>query len=78
MSLHHSALRAVKRVVHVSFFSILLFGKIQAQQDLSDSLGYVFNDAIEQTVAANEDNPFDYDTEFEHLQDFSAQSTQYK
>jgi hypothetical protein len=36
----------------------------------SDSIGYVFADAIEQSVAANDDNDFDYDTEFEHLKDF--------
>jgi hypothetical protein len=36
----------------------------------SDSIGYVYADAIEQSVAANDDNDFDYDTEFEHLKDF--------
>ncbi len=35
-----------------------------------DSISYVFQDAIENAVAANEDNPFEYDTEFESLQDF--------
>ena len=35
-----------------------------------DSISYVFQDAIENAVAANDDNAFDYDTEFESLQDF--------
>ena len=35
-----------------------------------DSISFVFQDAIENAVAANEDNPFEYDTEFESLQDF--------
>ncbi len=69
MSLHRFNLRVFAHTIPVLFF-IFLSEKIHAQQEVSDSLGYVFNDAIEQTVAANEDNPFDYDTEFEHLQDF--------
>jgi hypothetical protein len=36
----------------------------------TDSIAYVFQDAIENTVANNDDLSFDYDTEFEYLKDF--------
>ena len=35
-----------------------------------DSIAYVFQDAIENAVANNDDLSFDYDTEFEYLKDF--------
>jgi Helix-hairpin-helix motif len=50
-------------VVFCSFFS-------QTNYAQTDSLMYSFQDAIESTVAANDDAPFDYDTEFDHLADF--------
>ncbi len=40
---------------------------IYAQRDTTD---YVFQDAIENAVANNDDLSFDYDTEFEYLKDF--------
>lgn len=36
----------------------------------TDSIAYVFQDAIENAVANNDDLSFDYDTEFEYLKDF--------
>jgi hypothetical protein len=36
----------------------------------TDSLLYSYQDAIENTVSASGDATFDYDTEFEYLQDF--------
>ena len=39
-------------------------------QNALDSLSFSYQDAIENTVAANADAGFDYDTEFEHLADF--------
>ena len=53
-----------------SGISLLIFNIPSLVFAQTDSIGYVFYDAIEQSVAANDDNPFDYDTEFEHLQDF--------
>ena len=49
------------------FLALSSHNCVQAQPD---SISYVFQDAIENAVAANEDNPFEYDTEFESLQDF--------
>jgi hypothetical protein len=40
---------------------------VLAQRDTSD---YVFQDAIENAVANNDDLSFDYDTEFEYLKDY--------
>lgn len=59
--MHHAS--CVLVTIILQFFHIPAFAQ-------SDSIGYVFADAIEQSVAANDDNTFDYDTEFEHLQDF--------
>jgi hypothetical protein len=36
----------------------------------TDTIPYVFQDAIENAAANSEDQSFDYDTEFEHLKDF--------
>jgi Helix-hairpin-helix motif len=36
----------------------------------TDSIAYVFQDAIENAVANNDDLNFDYDTEYEYLKDF--------
>lgn len=36
----------------------------------TDSIAFVFQDAIENAVASNESSEFDFDTEFEHLKDF--------
>lgn len=49
--------------------SLSLMG-LQRTFSQMDSLAFVYQDAIENTVAANEDNEFDYDTEFDYLQDF--------
>lgn len=51
-------------VLFLTFFPTqIAFGQI-------DSLIFSYQDAIENTVAANEDALFDYDTEFEYLQDY--------
>lgn len=56
-----------KRVAWACLLSLFLTQITAFAQQ--DSLAYVFQDAIENAVAANDDNDFDYDTEFEHLQD---------
>jgi hypothetical protein len=49
------------------FFSFL---SCQTSFGQTDSLAYSYQDAIESTVSASGDATFDYDTEFEYLQDF--------
>ena len=49
------------------FLALLSHNYVKAQPD---SISYVFQDAIENAVAANDDNAFEFDTEFESLQDF--------
>jgi hypothetical protein len=46
---------------------LILQNSIIAQRDTSD---YVFQDAIENAVANNDDLSFDYDTEFEYLKNY--------
>ena len=50
-------------------FAIILCIKHHSEAQ-TDSIAFVFQDAIENAVANNDDNAFDYDTQFEHLQDF--------
>ena len=50
------------------FVAILCFKHHSDGQ--TDSIAFVFQDAIENAVANNDDNAFDYDTQFEHLQDY--------
>jgi hypothetical protein len=54
--------------------TILLFTFILSfkhhSEGQTDSIAFVFQDAIENSVANNDDNAFDYDTQFEHLKDF--------
>jgi hypothetical protein len=45
------------------FYAQIAFGQM-------DSLLFSYQDAIENAVSANEDAAFDYDTEFEYLQDY--------
>lgn len=49
---------------------LIFYCQIILSQNALDSLSYSYQDAIENTVAANEDAAFDYDTEFEHIADF--------
>jgi hypothetical protein len=48
----------------------LIFFTFQNAFSQADSLLYSYQDAIENSVSANGDAAFDYDTEFEYLQDF--------
>ena len=54
----------------VLFLSIFSTFSTQIAFGQTDSLLFSYQDAIENTVAANEDASFDYDTEFEYLQDY--------
>jgi hypothetical protein len=58
---------SVKLLFLTVFFAFFFF-KIAFGQ--TDSLIYSYQDAIENTVTANGDATFDYDAEFQHLQDF--------
>ena len=49
---------------------VFILWAVQTAYTQTDSIAYVFQDAIENAVSNNEDQPFDYDTEFEYLQDF--------
>jgi Helix-hairpin-helix motif len=53
--------------VFVLFFTFFLLQNAFGQMD---SLLFTYQDAIENAVSANEDASFDYDTEFEYLQDY--------
>lgn len=56
--------------VFVLFLSIFSTFSTQIAFGQIDSLLFTYQDAIENAVSANEDAPFDYDTEFEYLQDY--------
>ena len=56
--------------VFVLFLSIFSTFSTQNAFGQTDSLIFSYQDAIENAVAANEDASFDYDTEFEYLQDY--------
>jgi Helix-hairpin-helix motif len=49
---------------------LALFCVLKTTFGQTDSLLYSYQDAIENTVAANGDATFDYDAEFQHLSDF--------
>ena len=57
-----------KRTLRVCVW--LFYCPFAFSQNAIDSLSFSYQDAIENTVAANGDVTFDYDTEFEHLADF--------
>jgi hypothetical protein len=56
------------KMLFLTVFSALFFFKTAFGQ--TDSLLYSYQDAIENTVAANGDASFDYDAEFQYLQDY--------
>ncbi len=55
------------RICALFLFNFVIYQTAFTQMD---SIAFVFQDAIESTVAANDDNAFDYDTEFDYLQEF--------
>ena len=56
----------MRKYLPIAIWFVFSFYKVQAQ---IDSLNFSFYDAIEQNVAANGDNPFKFDAEFEYLSD---------
>ncbi len=54
----------------LSLCVLICLSQNAVSQNTLDSLSYSYQDAIENTVSANDDASFDYDTEFEHLADF--------
>lgn len=61
---------SMRKYLPLAIWFVFSLNKVQAQ---IDSLNYTFSDAVEQSVAANGDNPFKFDAEFEFLSDFIRQ-----
>ena len=57
----------MRKYLPIAIWCVFSFYRVQAQ---IDSLNFTYTDAIEQNVAANGDNPFKFDAEFEYLSDF--------
>ena len=57
----------MRKYLPIAIWCVFSLINVQAQ---IDSINFTYTDAIEQIVAANSDNPFKFDAEFEYLSDF--------